>query len=125
MLSQIIEIQDVDYVAIYVTVEIGVESYYLRSDVQARVEQATAAVLAFDNVDFGQTVYLSKFYEVSEAIAGVLYVNVSEFRRADRQTPAVESTGKIALAPNEVPVLPNDPAYPAGIKVVITNQGGV
>jgi hypothetical protein len=107
-----------------VTAEIGVESYYVRSEVQAKVQQAAAAVLAFGNVDFGQTIYLSKFYEVSEAIAGVLYVNVIEFRRADKATPVVEPTGKILLASNEVPVVPSDPAYAAGIKVVITNQGG-
>ncbi len=125
MLSQIVEVEDVDYISIYVTAEIGVESYYERSEVQSRVQQAVSALLAFDNVNFGQTIYLSKFYEVSDAIAGVLYVNIIEFRRAEKATPAIEPTGKIELASNEVPVVPSDPAYAAGIKVVITNQGGV
>ncbi len=128
MLSQLVEIADVDYVPIFVTAEIGIESYYLRSEVLANVQQATAALLAFDNVDFGRTLYLSKFYEVSEAVPGVLFVNITEFRRFDVLTSAVEPSGKILLGPNEVPVAPEpslNPAYSKGILVVITNQGGV
>ncbi len=123
-LSQIVEIQDVDYVPIYVTAEIGVESFYVRSEIQSQVQQAAAALLAFDNVTFGQTIYLSKFYEVSEQIPGVLYVNISEFRRGDTATPVIEPHGKINLAANEVPAVPADAAYAAGANVVITNQGG-
>jgi Baseplate J-like protein len=125
MLSQIIEIADVDYVPIYVTAEIGVESYYIRSEVGTNVQQAAAALLAFDSVSFGQTIYLSKFYEVSETTPGVLYVNVTEFRRGDSAAPAVEPSGKIGLAANEVPIVPTDAAYAAGIQVVITSQGGL
>jgi baseplate J-like protein len=125
MLSQIIEIADVDYIPIYVTAEIGVQSYYVRSEVQANVQQAAAVLLAFDNVGFGQSIYLSKFYEVSEAVPGVLYVNVTEFRRGDKATPVIEPTGKIELASNEVATAPADVAYAPGIKVVITNQGGL
>jgi Baseplate J-like protein len=125
MLSQVIEIADVDYVPIYVTAEIGVESYYIRSEVQTNVQQAAAALLAFDNVSFGQTIYLSNFYQASETIPGVLYVNVTEFRRGDIATPAVQPSGKIALAANEVPIVPTDAAYAGGIQVVITSQGGL
>jgi hypothetical protein len=97
----------------------------VRSDVQSQVETAAAALLAFDNVDFGQSIYLSKFYEVIEAIEGVLYVNVTEFRRGDKLAPAVDPAGKIELLPNEVPTGPSDAAYAAGIRVVVTNQGGL
>src|ERR1017187_7988647 len=43
VLSQIIEVQDVDYVQILVTAQIGVESFYLPSEVQASVQAASAA----------------------------------------------------------------------------------
>jgi hypothetical protein len=125
MASQIVEVQDVRYVPIFLTIEIGVASYYQRTEVQAAVEQATAALLAFDNVDFGQTIYLSKFYEIGEAVAGVLYVNVTEFRRDAPTPPAVVPSGKIELASDEVPIVPADAAYRVGAKVAITNQGGV
>jgi hypothetical protein len=126
MLSQIVEIADVDYVPIFVTAEIGVESYYLRSEVLANVQQAAAALLAFDQVDFGQTIYLSKFYEVIEAVPGVLFVNITEFRRFDVIAPVVELSGRIQLELNEVSVMPpaaQNPAYIAGIRVLIANQG--
>jgi hypothetical protein len=123
MLSQIIEIEDVSYVPIYVTAQIGLESYYVRTEVQANVQQAAAALLAFDNVDFGQTIYLSKFYEVIEQIPGVLFVNISEFRRGDQPTPPVQRFGKVELAANEVPIAPSDAAYAQGIQVVIIDQG--
>jgi hypothetical protein len=132
MASQIVEVLDVTYVPIYVTIEIGVESYYRRNEVQAAVERAAAELLAFDNVDFGQTVYLSKFYEVGEAIAGVLYMNITEFRRGDTpKSLAVMESGKIELASNELPKVPDDPnkpddaAYRVGARVTITNKGGV
>ncbi len=119
MLSQIIEVQDVDYVPIYVTAEISVESYYVREDVKARVQQAAAALLAFDRVDFGQTIYLSRFYEDIQSMVGVRYVNITEFRRGDRPSPAVEPLGKIELGPNELPVVPTEADYRLGMYVVI------
>jgi len=125
MLSQLIEISDVDYVPIYVTAEIAVESFYVLADVVARVQQAVADLLAFDRVDFNQNIYLSKFYEESQDIPGVIYVNITEFRRGDQPVPAVEPLGKIALGPNEVPVVPAEADYAPGLKVVVNNQGGV
>jgi len=124
MLSQIIEVADVDYIPVYVTAEIGVQSYYVTSDVQASVQQAAAALLAFDNVSFGQTMYLSKFYEVTEAVPGVQFVNITEFRRGDEAPGTVERTGIIKLASNEVATVPSDPGYAAGIQVII-KQGGL
>jgi predicted phage baseplate assembly protein len=123
MVSQIVEVADVDYVPIYVTAQIGIQSYYVVPDVQANVQQAAASLLAFDNVDFGQTIYLSKFYEVAEQVPGVVFVNIIEFRRGDVST-LVEPTGKITLTPQEVPTIPTDAAYTSGIQVVVVNEGG-
>jgi hypothetical protein len=123
MLSQIVEVADVDYVSIYVTAQIGVQSYYVAADVQAAVQQAAAALLAFDNVTFGQTIYLSKFYEASETIAGVQFVNITEFRRGNEPPGTIESTGFIKLASNEVATKPPELAYAIGIQVVLV-QGG-
>lgn len=114
-----IEIEDVDYVKIYVTAEIGVKSYYEPDDVKEQVQEAAGSLLAFENVDFAQIIYLSKFYEVIEAIEGVEYVNISEFRPEDGEAGTVESSGKIELAENEVP----EPGYADGIKVVLPEEG--
>jgi predicted phage baseplate assembly protein len=125
MLSQLVEVSDVDYVPIRVTAEIAIQTFYVATDVVAQVQQVAADLLAFDNVSFNQTLYLSKFYEDSQELPGVVFVNITEFRREDTPVPAVEPTGKITVGPNEVPVVPADPAYANGMNVVVINQAGV
>jgi hypothetical protein len=61
MLTQIIEVADVDPVPIFVTAEVGIESYFVTEDVVAAIQGAAGRLLAFDKVDFGETVYLSRF----------------------------------------------------------------
>jgi len=124
MLNQVIEIEDVDYIPIYVTAEIGVESYYLPLDVKTRVQQAAAKLLDFENVNFGDTIYLSKFYEESEKIEGVLFVNVIEFRRGNKASSGIETSGKIQMVKNEIPIIPKESDYASGIKVVVLTEGG-
>lgn len=110
-LSTIIEVEDVDYVQIFVTADIGVISYYERDQVADEVRQAAAQLLAFDRVAFGQPVYLSKFYEAMEAVAGVEFVNITEFRREDEPPGLVEESGKIVLADYEIPIAATSDAY--------------
>jgi hypothetical protein len=115
MINQAIEIHQVKTVPIVVTAEVGVEARYVADEIQAAVQQAMANLLAFDSVDFGQTIYLSKFYEVAEAIPGVAYVVITVFRRDDQAGPSLVPTGKIELAPDELPLSPV-----AGKGIVIT-----
>ncbi|GGT11684.1 baseplate J/gp47 family protein [Nonomuraea spiralis] len=123
MINQIVEVVDVDYVPIYVSAKIGVESSYADAEVLERVRRAAADLLAFEHVDFAQPLYLSRFYEEIQNTAGVLYVSIAEFRRGDPRAPGgkatdtIESFGKIELGPNEIPVIPSDPAYATGINV--------
>jgi len=117
--STLIEIQDVDYVQIYVTAEVDVESYYSADEIKERVQDAVAALLAFDAVDFAQSLYLSKFYEAIEEIDGVKGVNISEFRRFDEAPATIHVDGKIVLGSNEIPEIPAaDPDYAKGMKVI-------
>ena len=123
MLNQIVEIEDVDYVAIYVTAEIEVESFYVRDDVVSRVQQTAARLLKFADVKFNQPIYLSKFYDESQSVPGVVSVNITEFRRGDRPDPMVDPLGKIELGANEVPVIPAHKDYSAGMHVIVKSQG--
>jgi hypothetical protein len=117
-ISTIIEIEDVDYVPIYVTAQVGVKSYYNHDDVKEQVQQAVSKLLAFEHVDFQQTVYLSKFYEAIEGIDGVAFVNISEFRRDGQPAGFVQPLGKIELGAHEIPTVPSgDPAYAGGLRV--------
>jgi hypothetical protein len=114
-ISTLIKIDDVKYVKIYVTAEVGVTRYYDPEDVKEQVQRAAGRLLAFDQVDFGQTIYLSKFYEAIEAIDGVDFVNISEFRHKDQ---AKNTAGKIEVRPHEIPTIPvEEPAYAGGIRV--------
>jgi hypothetical protein len=127
MVGQVVEVADVDYVPIVVTAEIEVESFFVQADVVAAVQAASAALLAFDHVDFAQTIYLSKFYEDTQAVPGVRFVNITEFHRQDQDpaAPGVVPSGKIELGANEVPVVPSDPGHAPGMKVTVINQAGI
>ncbi len=115
--STIIEIEDVQYVKIYVSAVVGVSSYYSAEDIKEKVQRAAGRLLAFEHVDFKQVLYLSKFYEAIEAIDGVEYVNITEFRDERQKEGAIEPTGKIELGSDEIPQIPDDDAYDKGIKV--------
>ena len=57
---------------------------FVASQVVAQVQAAVTSLLAFDRVDFAQTLYLSDVYAVIESVPGVLGATVQRFRRADR-----------------------------------------
>lgn len=121
-LSTLIEVEDVDYIPIYVTAEVGVVGYYSQDQIVEQARAAAGELLAFDVVDFNRPVYLSKFYEAIEAIEGVAFVNISEFRRAE--TPGdIAADGKITIKQYELPVAPDDATYAGAIQVI--SQGGL
>lgn len=116
-----VEIEDVEYVKIYVTAEVGIQSYYSWEDIKEKVQAAGRRLLAFDQVDFGYTLYLSKFYEAVEDIEGVDHITITEFRRENTESEAHWKTGKIQLKESEIPVIPSgapgDEPYTRGINV--------
>ncbi|NTU85595.1 MAG: hypothetical protein HGA45_40715 [Chloroflexales bacterium] len=120
-ITTIIEVADVDYVPIYVTAVVGVNSYYAQAAVVEQARAAAGALLGFASVDFGQTIFLSKFYEAIESLPGVAFVTISEFRREGQPAGAIAEGGRLTLSPSELPVLPTDPAY-AGVRVIA--EGG-
>jgi hypothetical protein len=119
-LSTIIEVADVQYVKIYLSARLGIDSYYSRADIKKKVEKAVASLLAFDNVDFGQRIYLSKFYEAIEAIDGVNFVTIDEFRREGEAGPE-DNLGRILLKPSEIPRLPYSSVEDSQTEAVYTN----
>ncbi|BAP56309.1 hypothetical protein THII_2012 [Thioploca ingrica] len=108
-----IEIANVDYVMIFVTANVKVKSHYEPNEVKAQVQQAAGQLLAFEQVDFAQTVYLSKFYEAIEAVEGVEYVTLSEFRR-ERTLTSLNVTTQI----QEQPQIQNQEQPP--VKTIVT-----
>ena len=124
-LSTIIEIEDADYVKIYISAELGIESYYAREDIKEKVYDAVSSLLAFDNVEFSDKLYLSKFYEAIENIEGVDYVTIKQFTTKEEGT--IETDGIIALETNEIPRIPDDPEdngnYARGIYITSLHGG--
>lgn len=120
--STIVRIEDVDYVKIYVTARVGMQSYYSWEDTGEKVRRAVGDLLDFRNVDFAQTLYLSKFYEAIEKIEGVAYVTIEEFtwHNAGPEDRPIAMEGKIKLEANEIPVIPpiEESDYAGGIKIV-------
>lgn len=116
MVGQIVTVGGVKPVPIMVTAAVTVESFAVREDVLARAQQAAAGLLDFDSVDLGQTVHLSRYYDSIQDVPGVVSLVVTEFRRADRALPLVETSGTIRLEPDELPVVPSDPDYAGGFK---------
>lgn len=101
-----IEIIDVEYVEVFVTADISVVSYYNQDEVREQVRDAAGQLLSFENVDFNQPIYLSKFYEAIEAIEGVEFVNITEFRRSNPpvSTGTGLTSGRIAIEAFELAV---------------------
>jgi len=118
--STLVEIMDVEYIPIAVTAEIAVISYYSQAQVAEEVREAGRRLLAFDSVDFGTSVYLSKFYEAIEAIPGVDFVNVTEFRRVEQPAGSLEASGKIVLAEHELAVASTEAGYDRRIQLVVS-----
>src|SRR5262249_3067206 len=75
--------------------------------VQQAVQDAVGQLLAFDNVDFGQTVFISKVYEVIQEIDGVLGVTIWTFGRQKTFDPKnpIQDNGQLVLdaALGEIP----------------------
>ncbi|AQA24832.1 baseplate J-like family protein [Rhodococcus sp. MTM3W5.2] len=121
-ITTVVEIADVDYVPVWVTATVGVDSFYAQSAVAAAIRTVAGGLLAFPSVDFGQHLYLSKVYEAIESVPGVAYTTVTEFRLDGMAPGAVEPTGKLSLGPNEIPVVPAAVDYRGGIKLIM--EGG-
>jgi hypothetical protein len=117
MLTCQIHIQGPMYVSLVIKLEIGAKPYFHNVDVQNAAATAIRTLFSFDNVNFGDKLYLSKVYEAVESLAGVDFVNVTEFRLSNDVNPIVP-TGRIVLYDDQIPVL-------APADLVIDVNGGV
>ena len=93
------------FVPIFVSADVDVEHYFSNSRIERQAREAIRAVLSFERADFGQTIYLSKFFEAVESIDGVAGLNITEFAVADQEQP-VQALGKIQLSETQVASVP-------------------
>ena len=104
-------------VDVYLEAVIRAEPYYLQADVRAAVEAAAAELLSFDNVDFGEPIFLSRLYDLLQSLPLVASLTVTRFSRDPQGS--VDADGVLELEPFELA----RPGYPEGIRTTV--QGGV
>ncbi len=91
MAGTVVHIHDSICIPIDVTVDIVVARHHKPEIVRQRVQAAVQHLMAFEEVHFQQTMYLSKVYEAIEDLDGVEAVNVRRFVRKDQQNQDVQS----------------------------------
>ena len=110
ILTSLLDVKDPEYVKVQVRGTLEIEPYFFRQQVVTRVQEAVKGLLAFDAVDFEDTLYLSKVYEAIEAVDGVHGVTVTRFQLAGA-TLGLAEKGKIELEWQQIPIA----AYDTGI----------
>lgn len=105
IMTSLLDLLDPTYVRVAIRGTLLVEPYFFTEQVTARVQEAVANLLSFDEVDFEQTLYLSSVYQVIENTEGVTAVNITMFKRDDdTASPDLPPDGKLQLGWNEIPV---------------------
>ncbi len=105
IMTTLLDVKDPTYVNVSVGGILVINAYHFTEQVQQRVSNAVAELMSFDNVDFEQTIYLSKFYEAIEAIDGVDWVEVTRLGKSDPATDAdlLPVRGQLVFGWDEIP----------------------
>jgi predicted phage baseplate assembly protein len=83
IMTSLVQIVDPSYVQVLLDATVTVLPQFSQRAVQQQVIDAVTSLFAFDNVAFGQTVFISKVYEVIQDLPGVLGVSITKFARKD------------------------------------------
>jgi hypothetical protein len=86
MAGTFVDILDATAVPIDIGIELVYDPRYRPDAVRQAAEGAVQDLLAFQNVDFAQPLYLSDIYGRVEAVDGVAAMTVTRFRREDSPT---------------------------------------
>jgi hypothetical protein len=107
MLGAQVDISGPLFTPLYLDVTVYFVPQYSAALIQQQAGQAVAAQLAFDTLNFGQTLYISKIYEVIQEIDGVAGVNITTFAKgATYQAGSLPPTGQLVFGqvdPSELP----------------------
>lgn len=86
---------------IYLRANIRAHPYFVEEAVHRAVQKAVGDYLSFDAVEFGQSIFLSRVYDVIQSLPEVASLTVTEFSRKPDKTVAEE--GIIRLDAFELP----------------------
>jgi len=107
MAGTFVQIRDPAGVPIDLAMDVIVAPQYRADAVRQSCEASTRDLLAYQNVDFGQPLYLSDLYARLEAVPGVHAVTVTRFRRQDATSRNVEEE----LRRHNLPMLADLPEF--------------
>jgi len=117
MATSVLRVLGPEPAGIFLKAVIRAEPFYLQEDVRAAVTAATAGLIAFDVIDFGQSLFLSRVYDVLQSLPQVASLTVTQFSRT--ADGGVDADGVIELEPFELALA----GYAETIQLVI--EGGV
>ncbi len=121
------------YVPLRVALDVCVLPQYLRGHVEAALLDVFSnrvlpdGRLGFfhpDNLTFGEGISLSRIVAAAQAVPGVQCVTVTTFQRLYGPVGDEIATGLLALAPNDIARLDNDPSFPEHGSLTLDLRGG-
>ncbi|MBP1468338.1 hypothetical protein EYB53_021685 [Candidatus Chloroploca sp. M-50] len=121
------------YVPLDIELEVCVKPDYLRGHVRAALLAALSArdladgrrgFFHPDRLTFGEGIALSALVAAVQVVQGVAYVTVTRLRRRYDGTDVALREGLLALRPDEVARLDNDPIRPENGVLKLTMRGG-
>lgn len=106
IMTSIIDIMDPKYVKVRIEGTLNVEPYFYDEEICQQAGNAIRDLLAFENVDFQFTLYISKLYEAIEAIEGVASVHIKRLQRWDQtqEQATLPEDGKLDFEWSEIPI---------------------
>lgn len=131
LIGEDVEVRAPDYVPLTITVVVCLSSEFWIDDVSPEIDEAFAngytssGAMAFfhpDNWSFGQSLYASQIEGVLAGIPGVEHVVSIEMARWWNQS--VQSGTMIAIAPQEIVLVSNDPSRLEEGTITFSYQGG-
>ena len=110
MVTTLIEVQDPTCAPINIGLHVIYNRHYQVDAVRQSVDTAVRSLLAFQNMDFGQPLYLSGVYGAVETLPGVVAVTVANFQRQSALGvltlgDAIEASGRIEIGEYEIATL--------------------
>ncbi len=109
MVGTLVDIQDPICVPFDISLKVIVAHNYFADEIKKRAEEAIKALFKLDNVNFGQSMYLSKVYETIEALEGIDALFVYMFNRSDKlknlSKDLIPQDGVVKLSIYEIPAL--------------------
>ncbi|MGM9491712.1 putative baseplate assembly protein [Ideonella sp. YS5] len=103
----------------------GYERGHLKAALLARFVGQSGGFFAADRQAFGQAIHLSRIVAEAMAVPGVLCVRVLALHRHGQPPNGEIASGLLALAPDEIAELANDPNHPERGAIAISVEGGL